>query len=100
IVLDFENQAYVLDRYLAPTMLEGSTCEERLKFKKWHEDNQKVCSTVLAPMTNDIQKQYNRHDDVQSIMLCMSQVYTVLNRHIRYAVTKAFFGAEMIEGSS
>ncbi|KAL2251376.1 UNVERIFIED_CONTAM: hypothetical protein Sindi_2259900 [Sesamum indicum] len=49
-------------------------------------------------MTNDIQKQYNRYDDVQSIMLRMSQVYAIADRHIRYAVTKAFFGAKMIEG--
>ncbi|KAL0448498.1 UNVERIFIED_CONTAM: hypothetical protein Slati_1406200 [Sesamum latifolium] len=30
----------------------------------------------------------------------MSQIYAVLDRHIRYAVTKAFFGTKMIEGSS
>ncbi|XP_011092002.1 uncharacterized protein LOC105172317 [Sesamum indicum] len=33
-------------------------------------------------------------------MLRMSQVYAVPDRHVRYAVTKAFFGAKMIEGSS
>ncbi|KAL0394370.1 UNVERIFIED_CONTAM: hypothetical protein Slati_4403200 [Sesamum latifolium] len=44
-------------------------------------------------------KQYDRHDDVQSIILCMSQIYAVSNRHIRYA-TKAFFNSKMIEGSS
>ncbi|KAL0455000.1 UNVERIFIED_CONTAM: hypothetical protein Slati_0839200 [Sesamum latifolium] len=36
---------------------------------------------------------------VQSIMLCMSQIYAVSDRHIRYAATKAFFGTKMIEGS-
>ncbi|KAL0462599.1 UNVERIFIED_CONTAM: hypothetical protein Slati_0147500 [Sesamum latifolium] len=51
-------------------------------------------------MTNDIQKQYDRHDDVQSIMLRMSQIYVVPDRHIRYAVIKASFGTKMIEGSS
>ncbi|KAL0325051.1 UNVERIFIED_CONTAM: hypothetical protein Sradi_5074400 [Sesamum radiatum] len=29
----------------------------------------------------------------------MQQVYAVLNQHVRYAATKAFFGAEMINGS-
>ncbi|XP_011093326.1 uncharacterized protein LOC105173324 [Sesamum indicum] len=33
IVLDFENQTYVLDRSLPRTLLEGSTCEERLTFE-------------------------------------------------------------------
>ncbi|KAL0401984.1 UNVERIFIED_CONTAM: hypothetical protein Slati_4228300 [Sesamum latifolium] len=100
IVLDFENQTHVLDRSLPRALLEESTHEERLTSKKWHEDNRKVRSIVLGSMTNDIQKQYDRHDDVQSIMLCMSQIYAVLVRHIRYAATKAFFGTKMIEGSS
>ncbi|KAL0373364.1 UNVERIFIED_CONTAM: hypothetical protein Sradi_3252100 [Sesamum radiatum] len=30
----------------------------------------------------------------------MSDVYAVLNRHIRYATTKAFFGTKLTEGSS
>ncbi|KAL0394547.1 UNVERIFIED_CONTAM: hypothetical protein Slati_4420900 [Sesamum latifolium] len=72
IVLDFENQTYVLDRSLPRALPEESTHEERLTFEKWHEDNRKVRSIVLGSMTNDIQKQYDRHDDVQSIMLRMS----------------------------
>ncbi|KAL0361826.1 UNVERIFIED_CONTAM: hypothetical protein Sradi_3867100 [Sesamum radiatum] len=51
-------------------------------------------------MTNDIQKQYGRHDDVQSIMLRMSQIYAVSDRHIKYSAIKSFFGTKMIEGSS
>ncbi|KAL0289096.1 UNVERIFIED_CONTAM: hypothetical protein Sradi_7081100 [Sesamum radiatum] len=66
----------------------------------WLEDNRKVRSIILGSMTSDIQKQYDRHDDVQSIMLRMSQIYAVPDRHIRYAATKAFFGTKMIEGSS
>ncbi|KAL2246111.1 UNVERIFIED_CONTAM: hypothetical protein Sindi_2879300 [Sesamum indicum] len=54
IVLDFENQAYVLDKL----------------------------------------------DDILPIMLNMMEVYAVLDRHIRYAATKAFFGTKMAEGSS
>ncbi|KAL0285860.1 UNVERIFIED_CONTAM: hypothetical protein Scaly_2807200 [Sesamum calycinum] len=57
IVLDFENQTYVLDRSLPRALPEGSIHEERLTFKKWHEDNRKVHNIVLASMTNDIQKQ-------------------------------------------
>ncbi|KAL0455061.1 UNVERIFIED_CONTAM: hypothetical protein Slati_0845300 [Sesamum latifolium] len=51
-------------------------------------------------MTNDIQKQYDRHDDVASIMLRMKEVYAISDRHIRYAATKVFFGTKMTEGSS
>ncbi|KAL0445259.1 UNVERIFIED_CONTAM: hypothetical protein Slati_2248600 [Sesamum latifolium] len=68
-------------------------------FKKWHEDNQKVRSITLASMSNDIQKQYDRLDDVSFIMLRMSDVYAVPDRHIRYAATKAFFGTKLTKGS-
>ncbi|KAL0284400.1 UNVERIFIED_CONTAM: hypothetical protein Sradi_7199000 [Sesamum radiatum] len=51
-------------------------------------------------MTNEIQKQYDKLEDVPSIMLRMKEVYTVPDRHIRYAATKAFFGTKMAEGSS
>ncbi|KAL0413339.1 UNVERIFIED_CONTAM: hypothetical protein Sradi_1535600 [Sesamum radiatum] len=32
-------------------------------------------------------------------MHCMKELYAVPDRHIRYAMMKAFFGARMIEGS-
>ncbi|KAL0367308.1 UNVERIFIED_CONTAM: hypothetical protein Sradi_3620900 [Sesamum radiatum] len=51
-------------------------------------------------MTNEIQKQYDRLEDVPSIMLRIKDVYAVPDRHIRYAATKAFFGTKMTEGSS
>ncbi|KAL0427579.1 UNVERIFIED_CONTAM: hypothetical protein Slati_2932700 [Sesamum latifolium] len=51
-------------------------------------------------MTNEIQKQYDRLEDVPSIMLRMKDVYAVPDRYIRYAATKAFFGTKMAEGSS
>ncbi|KAL0455155.1 UNVERIFIED_CONTAM: hypothetical protein Slati_0854700 [Sesamum latifolium] len=91
IVLDFENQGYVLDKPLPAALHEGSSPEEHLTFEKWHEDNQKVRSIILASMTNEIQKQYDRLDEVPSIMLHMKEVYAVPDRHIRYAATKAFF---------
>ncbi|KAL0420455.1 UNVERIFIED_CONTAM: hypothetical protein Slati_3068400 [Sesamum latifolium] len=69
-------------------------------FEKWLEDNRKVCSIILASMTNEIQKQYDRLDDVPSIMLPMKEVDAVPDRHIRYAATKAFFGIKMAEGLS
>ncbi|KAL0463008.1 UNVERIFIED_CONTAM: hypothetical protein Slati_0188400 [Sesamum latifolium] len=44
-----------------PTALpEGSSPEERVTFDKWLEDNRKVLSIILASMTNEIQKQYDR----------------------------------------
>ncbi|KAL0349781.1 UNVERIFIED_CONTAM: hypothetical protein Sradi_4127300 [Sesamum radiatum] len=81
---------------------EGFLPKEHLTFEKftqWHEDNQKVRNIVLSSMSNEIQKQYERYEDVWSIMYCMKELYAVPDRHIRYAVTKAFFGVRMIEGS-
>ncbi|KAL0301931.1 UNVERIFIED_CONTAM: hypothetical protein Sradi_6469900 [Sesamum radiatum] len=69
-------------------------------FTQWHEDNRKVRSIVLSLMSNEIQKQYERYADVWSIMHRKKELYAVPDRHIRYAVTKAFLGARMIEGSS
>ncbi|KAL0282073.1 UNVERIFIED_CONTAM: hypothetical protein Sradi_7272600 [Sesamum radiatum] len=74
IVLDFENQGYVLDKPLPVTLPEGSSPEERLTFEKWHEDNRKVRSIILTSMTNEIQKQYDRLEDVPSIMLRLKDV--------------------------
>ncbi|KAL0400193.1 UNVERIFIED_CONTAM: Transposon Ty2-B Gag-Pol polyprotein [Sesamum radiatum] len=51
-------------------------------------------------MTNEIQKQYDKLEDVPSIMLSLKDVYAVPDRHIRYAATKAFFRTKMTEGSS
>ncbi|KAL0287854.1 UNVERIFIED_CONTAM: hypothetical protein Sradi_7115800, partial [Sesamum radiatum] len=51
-------------------------------------------------MTNEIQKQYDRLEDVPSMMLHMKDVYVVPDRHIRYATIKGFFGTKMAEGSS
>ncbi|KAL0455182.1 UNVERIFIED_CONTAM: hypothetical protein Slati_0857400 [Sesamum latifolium] len=42
IVLDFENQGYVLDKPLPTALPERSSPEERLTFDKWLEDNRKV----------------------------------------------------------
>ncbi|KAL0448899.1 UNVERIFIED_CONTAM: hypothetical protein Slati_1446300 [Sesamum latifolium] len=100
IILDFENQGYVLDKPLPTALPEGSSPEERVTFDKWHEDNRKVRSIILASMTNEIQKQYDRLEDVPSIMLRMKDVYAVPDRHIRYAATKVFFRTKMVEGSS
>ncbi|KAL2247831.1 UNVERIFIED_CONTAM: hypothetical protein Sindi_2635400 [Sesamum indicum] len=51
-------------------------------------------------MSNDIQKQYHRLDDVLSTMLHVKEVYAVPNRPIRYAAIKVFSGTKMAEGSS
>ncbi|KAL0434408.1 UNVERIFIED_CONTAM: hypothetical protein Slati_2775100 [Sesamum latifolium] len=100
IVLDFENQRYVLDKPLPTALPEGSSPKERVTFEKWLEDNRKVRNIILASMTNDIQKQYDRLDDVPSIMLRMKEVYVVPDRHIRYAAKKAYLGTKMEKGSS
>ncbi|KAL0405710.1 UNVERIFIED_CONTAM: hypothetical protein Slati_3884900 [Sesamum latifolium] len=100
IVVDFENQGYVLDKPLPTALPKGSLPEERLTFDKWYEDNHKVHNIILALMTNEIQKQYDRLEDVSSIMLRMKEVYAVPDRHVRYAAIKVFFGSKMAEGSS
>ncbi|KAL0445879.1 UNVERIFIED_CONTAM: hypothetical protein Slati_1715800 [Sesamum latifolium] len=100
IVLDFETQGYVLDKPLSTALPEGSSREERLTFEKWHEDNRKVRSIILPSMTNEIHKQYDRLEDVPSIILHIKEVYAVPDRHFRYTMTKAFFGTKMTEGSS
>ncbi|KAL0439392.1 UNVERIFIED_CONTAM: hypothetical protein Slati_2422200 [Sesamum latifolium] len=100
IVPNFENQGYVLDKPLSTALSKGSSPEERVTFKKWLKDNCKVRSIILASITNDIQKQYDRLDDVPLIMLSMKEVYAVPDRHIRYVATKAFFGTKMTDGSS
>ncbi|KAL0310151.1 UNVERIFIED_CONTAM: hypothetical protein Sangu_2458500 [Sesamum angustifolium] len=51
-------------------------------------------------MSNDVQKQYNRLDDVASILQRMKEVYAIPDKHTRYVATKEFFRAKMTEGSS
>ncbi|KAL0401814.1 UNVERIFIED_CONTAM: hypothetical protein Slati_4211300 [Sesamum latifolium] len=72
IVLDFENQCYILNKALPSALPADSSPEERLTFEKWHEDNRKVGSIILASMSNDIQKRYDRLKDVSSY-LCGSR---------------------------
>ncbi|KAL2248326.1 UNVERIFIED_CONTAM: hypothetical protein Sindi_2684900 [Sesamum indicum] len=74
IVLDSENQGYLLDKLLPTALLEGFSTEERVMFEKWLEDNRKVRNIILASISSDIQKQYDRLDDVPSIMLHMKEV--------------------------
>ncbi|KAL0400341.1 UNVERIFIED_CONTAM: hypothetical protein Sradi_2377400 [Sesamum radiatum] len=98
--LRFRKLGLCLGQAIPLTLPEGSSPEKRLTFKKWHEDNRKVHSIIMVSMTNEIQKQYDRLENVPSIMLRMKDVYVVLDRHIRYTVRKAFFGTKMTKGSS
>ncbi|KAL0329140.1 UNVERIFIED_CONTAM: hypothetical protein Sradi_4900700 [Sesamum radiatum] len=100
IVLDYENQGYIMDKPLPQTLLDGSSSEERETFERWHADHRKVRSIILASMSNDVQKQYDRLDDVASILQRMKEVYAIPDRHTRYVATKEFFRAKMTEGSS
>ncbi|KAL0440201.1 UNVERIFIED_CONTAM: hypothetical protein Slati_2503100 [Sesamum latifolium] len=92
IVLDFENQGYVLDKPLPTALPEGSSPEERVTFDKWHENNRKVRSIILASMTNEIQKQYDRLEDVPSIMLRMKDVMRSLTGILDMLRQKYFSG--------
>ncbi|KAK4381044.1 hypothetical protein Sango_3005600 [Sesamum angolense] len=89
-----------MDKPLPETLSDGSSSEERETFERWHADHRKVRSIILASMSNNVQKQYDRLDDVASILQRMKEVYAIPNRHTRYVATKEFFRAKMIEGSS
>ncbi|KAL0293243.1 UNVERIFIED_CONTAM: hypothetical protein Sangu_3242100 [Sesamum angustifolium] len=84
IVLYFENQDYVLEKLLRMALPEGSSPEERVTFDKWLKDNRKVPIIILVSMTNEIQKQYDRLDDIPSLMLRMKEDYVVPDWYIRY----------------
>ncbi|KAL0439493.1 UNVERIFIED_CONTAM: hypothetical protein Slati_2432300 [Sesamum latifolium] len=43
IILDIENQGYILDKPLPTALPEGPSPEECLMFDKWLEDNRKIC---------------------------------------------------------
>ncbi|KAL0445229.1 UNVERIFIED_CONTAM: hypothetical protein Slati_2245600, partial [Sesamum latifolium] len=96
----FREPGLCLGQATPTALFEGSSPEEHLTFDKWLEDNWKVRSIIYASMTNEVQKQYDRLDDVPSIMLRVKEVYAVPDRHIRYGVTKVFFETKMAEGSS
>ncbi|KAL0298105.1 UNVERIFIED_CONTAM: hypothetical protein Sangu_3161400, partial [Sesamum angustifolium] len=81
IVLHYENQRYIMDKLLPLILSAGSSSDERETFERWHADHRKVRSIILALMSNNIQKQYDRLDDVASILQCMKEVYAIPNRH-------------------
>ncbi|KAK4390315.1 hypothetical protein Sango_2094800 [Sesamum angolense] len=89
-----------MDKLLPQTLPDGSSFEEREMFESWHADHHKVRSIILASMSNDVQKQYDRLDDVAPILQRMKEVYVILDGHTRYVATKEFFRAKMTEGSS
>ncbi|KAL0381963.1 UNVERIFIED_CONTAM: hypothetical protein Scaly_0483600 [Sesamum calycinum] len=71
IVLDYENQGYIMDKPLPQTLPDGSSSEE------------------LETL-----------DDVASILQRMKEVYAIPDRHTRYVATKEFFSAKMTERCS
>ncbi|KAK4388265.1 hypothetical protein Sango_2433100 [Sesamum angolense] len=100
IVLNYENQRYIMDKPLPQTLPDGSSSEERETYERWHADHRKVRSIILASMSNDVQKEYDRLDDVASILQRMKEVHTIPDRHTRYVATKEFFRAKKTKGSS
>ncbi|KAL0405740.1 UNVERIFIED_CONTAM: hypothetical protein Slati_3887900 [Sesamum latifolium] len=89
-----------MDKPLPHTLLEGSSSDERETFERWHADHRKVRSIILVSMSNDIQRQYDRLDDVASILQYTKEVNAIPDRHTRYVSTKEFFKIKMTEGSS
>ncbi|KAL0304840.1 UNVERIFIED_CONTAM: Retrovirus-related Pol polyprotein from transposon TNT 1-94 [Sesamum calycinum] len=86
IVLDYENQWCIMDKLLPQTLPDGSSSEERETFERWHADHRIVQSIILASMSNDVQKQYDRLDDVASILQRMKEVYVIPDRHTRVSI--------------
>ncbi|KAL0352342.1 UNVERIFIED_CONTAM: hypothetical protein Scaly_1622900 [Sesamum calycinum] len=99
IVLDYENQGYIMDKPLPQTLPMGPHLKS-VRHSKDGMHHRKVRSIILASMSNDVQKQYDRLDDVASILQCMKEVYAIPDRHTRYVATKEFFRVKMTEGSS
>ncbi|KAL0362006.1 UNVERIFIED_CONTAM: hypothetical protein Scaly_1155800 [Sesamum calycinum] len=54
IVLDYENQGYIMDKQLPQTLSDGSSSEEREMFERWHADHRKVRSIIWVSMSNDV----------------------------------------------
>ncbi|KAL0295742.1 UNVERIFIED_CONTAM: hypothetical protein Scaly_3090000 [Sesamum calycinum] len=88
-----------MDKPLPQTLPVGSI-QERETFERWQADHRKVRSIILVSISNDVQKQYDRLDDVTSILQRMKEVYAIPDRHTRYVATKELFRAKMTEGSS
>ncbi|KAL0427496.1 UNVERIFIED_CONTAM: hypothetical protein Slati_2924400 [Sesamum latifolium] len=88
-----------MDKPLPQILPDGSSSDERETFERWHADYRKVQSVILASMSNDIQKQYDRLDDVASILQRMKEIYVIPDRHTRYVATKEFFRTKMTKGS-
>ncbi|KAL0298212.1 UNVERIFIED_CONTAM: hypothetical protein Sangu_3154300 [Sesamum angustifolium] len=89
-----------MDKPLPQTLPDGPSPEERETFERWHADHCTVRNIILVSMSNDVQKQYDRLDDVASILQRMKEIYAIPNRHTRYVTTKEFFRAKMTERSS
>ncbi|KAL0325277.1 UNVERIFIED_CONTAM: hypothetical protein Sradi_5097000 [Sesamum radiatum] len=100
IVLDYENQGYIMNKPLPLTLPDGSSSEECETFERWYADHRKVRSIILASISNNVQKQYDMLDDVDSILQRMKEVYAIPDRHTRYVATKEFFRAKITKGSS
>ncbi|KAL0378787.1 UNVERIFIED_CONTAM: hypothetical protein Sradi_3184200 [Sesamum radiatum] len=98
MVLDFENQGYVLDKLLPMALPEGSSPEERVTLQTWLEDKWNINRIILSSITNDIQKQYDRLDDIALIMLRMKDIYVILDRHTRLLLQKHSSGPSWPRG--
>ncbi|KAK4407894.1 hypothetical protein Sango_0370400 [Sesamum angolense] len=81
------------------TLLVGSSSKKCETFERWHANHRKVRSIILVFMSNDVQKQYDRLDDVALILQRIKEVYAIPDRQTRYVATKEFFIAKMTEGS-
>ncbi|KAK4407792.1 hypothetical protein Sango_0360200 [Sesamum angolense] len=88
-----------MDMPLPKTLPDGSHLKSVRHLKK-NADHRKVRSIILVSMSNDVQKQYDRLDDVASILQRMKEVYAIPDRYTRHVATKEFFRVKMTEGSS
>ncbi|KAK4411935.1 hypothetical protein Sango_0266500 [Sesamum angolense] len=100
IFLNYENQGYVMDKPLLQTLPAGSPSDECDTLERWHADHRKVRNIILASMSNGIWKQYDRLDDIASILQSIKKVYGILDWHTRFVATKEFLRIKMTEGSS
>ncbi|KAK4389763.1 hypothetical protein Sango_2313300 [Sesamum angolense] len=92
-------QGYITDKPLPQTLPDGSSSDGMRRSKDGMLTIAKS-KLILASMSNNIQKQYDRLDNLASILQRMKEVYAISNRYTRYVTTKEFFRTKMTEGEA
>ena len=74
IVLAQERISYILDTPDPVLVGEDATSEEVATYKMWQNDSLTIKCIIFAPMSNELQRQYEGMD-TQSILLNLKELY-------------------------